>query len=84
MENKQTAVDLLIKRCNDSLEKEPIDCTQQEVGYSKALVHFIILLKEAKQMEKEQIIDAYNYGYLDYQILAHDNAEEYYEQNFGH
>jgi hypothetical protein len=35
------------------------------------------------EKEKEQIIDAYNYGYLDYQILAHDDATQYYEVNYG-
>lgn len=34
-------------------------------------------------VEREQIEDAYNYGYLDYQILAHDNATQYYEVNYG-
>lgn len=33
--------------------------------------------------EREQIEDAYNYGYLDYQILAHDNAVQYYDVNYG-
>lgn len=53
-QRKQTAVEWLTKRCNDSLDKEPDNPTQQEIGYSKALVHFIILLEEAKQMEKEE------------------------------
>ena len=34
-------------------------------------------------VEREQIEDAYNYGYLDYQILAHDDATQYYEVNYG-
>ena len=33
--------------------------------------------------EREQIEDAYNYGYLDYQILAHDDAVQYYDVNYG-
>lgn len=45
---------------------------------------FVDKLKvKAKAMEREQIEDAYNYGYLDYQILAHDNAVMYYEVNYG-
>jgi hypothetical protein len=35
------------------------------------------------KVEREQIEDAYNYGYLDYQILAHDDATQYYEVNYG-
>ncbi len=70
MKNKQTAVQWLIEEIGEYFP--------HEIGG----IHFMI--EKAKQMEKEQIIDAYNYGYLDYQILAHDNAEEYYEQKFGH
>ena len=33
--------------------------------------------------EREQIENAYNYGYLDYQILAHDDAVQYYDVNYG-
>ena len=34
-------------------------------------------------VEREQIEDAYNYGYLDCQILAHDDAVQYYNVNYG-
>jgi hypothetical protein len=34
-------------------------------------------------VEREQIEDAYNYGYLDYHIQAHDDAEQYYDVNYG-
>lgn len=33
--------------------------------------------------EREQIENAYNYGYLDYQILAHDDEVQYYDVNYG-
>jgi IS1 family transposase len=72
MENKLTALDWVIKQINNKSIGDRDYRTISDV------------FKQAKQMEKEQIIDAYNYGYLDYQILAHDNAEEYYELNFGH
>jgi hypothetical protein len=86
MEKKQTAIDSLIKRCNDSLEKEPNNCTEQEIGYSKALRHIIILLEEAKIIEKGQIMDAYCEGVNDF-----DNVEEggnidwigYYNKTYG-
>ena len=38
---------------------------------------------QAKQIEKQQIEDAYDMGYLDYQILTHDSAQEYYTETFG-
>jgi len=72
MENKLTALDWVIKQINNKSIGDGDYRTISDV------------FKQAKQIEKEQIIDAYNYGYLDYQILAHDNAEEYYELNFGH
>ena len=82
MENKQTAVDWLISKCNDSLNREPIDPTQQEIGYSKALSHIIILLEEAKAMERQQIEDAFKDGEnnidSDGCYIDRDLAEQYY------
>lgn len=82
MTKKQTAIQSLIKRCNDSLDKEPINPTQQEIGYSKALLHIIILLEEAKEMEKEQIENAYWDGGQD--VPCHgDRCEEYYNETYA-
>jgi hypothetical protein len=39
--------------------------------------------EQAKQMEKEQIEDAYDMGYLDYQNLTHDSSQEYYNETYG-
>jgi hypothetical protein len=84
MTKKQTAIESLIKRCNDSLDKEPDEPTQQEIGYSKALVHFIILLEEAKEMEKEQIIKAYANGVVnEISIYSTITGEEYYNETYG-
>ncbi len=52
MENKQTAIEYLISKCKNSLDKEPLDATEQEIGYSKALNHMLLLLEEAKQIEQ--------------------------------
>lgn len=83
MENKQTAADWLIFKCKDSLDREPIDATQQEIGYSKALNHIIILLEQAKQMEKEQIIQFAD-EYADAVMGGCINrAEEYYNETYG-
>jgi GH43 family beta-xylosidase len=38
---------------------------------------------QAKQIEKQQIKDAYDMGYLDYQNLTHDSAEQYYKETYG-
>jgi hypothetical protein len=74
MEKNLTAVMQIIERAKKYPSKEIRDY----------ILSHIIKEEESIEMEKDQIIDAYNYGYLDYQILAHDNAEEYYELNFGH
>ena len=38
------------------------------------------LIEQAKEMEKEQIKDAYRIGYINY--LPTTNSEEYYNQTF--
>lgn len=52
MVNKQTAIEWLISKCKNSLDKEPLNATEQEIGYSKALNHMLLLLEEAKQIEQ--------------------------------
>jgi hypothetical protein len=42
-------------------------------------VHF----SQAKQMEKEQIVDAYNQGIWDSPMERKDDAEQYYELVYG-
>jgi hypothetical protein len=60
--NKQTATEWLFKQLWD----EPKD-----------KLTWYAILKQAKEMEKEQIIDACNYG--DFLELG----EQYYEQTYG-
>lgn len=81
MANKGTVLDRLLSKCKDSLNREPIDATQQEIGYSKALNHIIVLLEEFKQMEKEQIIDAFIDG--EHQQGFELEAEQYYNETYG-
>ena len=40
-------------------------------------------VNQAKAMEKKQIKDAYNFGYLDYTINMNENAEQYYNETYG-
>jgi hypothetical protein len=40
-------------------------------------------LGKAKQIEKEQIINGWDNGFLDYQISMHEDAEQYYKETFG-
>ena len=41
------------------------------------------IFKQAKAMEKEQIIDAWDCGYNDYTTMVHTDAEEYYNETYG-
>lgn len=39
-------------------------------------------LKQALRMEKDQIMDAYDMGYLDYNNLTYDSAEQFYNGTY--
>ena len=41
------------------------------------------LIEQAKAMHKKEVEDAYDMGYLDYQNLTYDSAQEYYNETFG-
>jgi hypothetical protein len=64
---KQTAVDLLVSILNKD-------------GFTPVLTDEEI--QQALKMEKEQIENAYDMGYLDYQNLTYDSAEEYYNGTY--
>lgn len=90
MENKQTAVDWLKKKCQDSLDREPEDANEKEIGYSMALKHIITLIDlEAKQMEKEQMFEfaeqvlkntECSFTGLPFMTTGYDNI---YEETYG-
>jgi hypothetical protein len=76
--SKQTAVNFLIKEFSDILG--PLD--------TKPMQDLLMMdaIKKAKAMEKEQIIDAVNFGqtnYTDTTIEDKEIAEQYYEQTYG-
>jgi hypothetical protein len=62
---KQTAVDYLFEKL---------------WGIHKDKFTWQMILKEAKQKEKRQIKDAYNYGQ---QIPPFEYAEQYYNETYG-
>ena len=66
MDNKQTAVEWL---------KESLPSLFQDDSG-----HYQKLFEQAKEMEKEQIIDAYNSGQ---RIPPFDWAEKYYKEAYG-
>jgi hypothetical protein len=68
MENKQTAVEWLVQHWKKLQSK----------GEKMSWNQIIQITELAKEMEKEQIKDAYDQG--DIQLV---NGEQYYEQTYG-
>jgi hypothetical protein len=64
---KQTAVEWLVSHLN---KQEWFTYKQREY------------IEQAKQMEKQQIIDAYKQGQFDGDIIRDTDAEQYYNQTF--
>ena len=74
METKQTAVDWLIDELGEYFP--------HEIGG----IH--LMVKQAKQMEKEQIIDAYNKNLTGFDKLEQEEmglnwAEDFYNETYG-
>jgi hypothetical protein len=40
-------------------------------------------IQQAKQMEKEQIIDSYEYGNCDWEFGIYIKGEQYYNETYG-
>lgn len=68
MENKQTAVEWLFEKININLS-------------APMSVKFKEMFEQAKEMEKEEIIDAYDKG--EWNDGMNGNAEQYYNQTYG-
>lgn len=70
MEDKQTALEWLKEKLNDSIEREPSNPTSKELGYTKALKDIIFLIEdEGFKREKQQKKDAYLMAYNVYKLL---------------
>jgi len=86
---KQTAVDFLIMQIE--LKADSIPCnTQLNRSVKGAYVDCLVMLKQTKKMEKQQIIDASNESYLNYKLVKRsvENikvfsvGEQYYNETF--
>ena len=71
MEKKQTAVDWLIEQVKSKEWQDMFIWHKEEV------------YKQAKQMEKEQIIDAYKEGEEFGLVMDLPDAEQYYNETYG-
>jgi hypothetical protein len=74
MEKKQTAVDLFWKQLPEILPSS----VDTETG-----VKLYRAFKQAKQMEKEQMEDAHEIGYINGGNHKNVNGEQYYNETFG-
>jgi hypothetical protein len=70
METKQTAMQELIQWLKIGWKDEDVDTV---IKKSEQLL----------EMEKEQIMNAFDSGYFNYEVLFHDNAEQYYNETYG-
>jgi hypothetical protein len=74
---KQTAVDFLIMQIE--LKADSIPCnTQLNRSVKGAYVDCLVMLKQTKEMEKQQIIDAYQTSHISMMT-----AEQYYNETFS-
>lgn len=67
-QRKQTAVEWMINKLEDDL--------------SLGMKQYDSIIKQAKAMEKEQILNACHHG-VDYDKSPYKNAEEYYKETYG-
>ena len=79
MENKMTAVEFIEKGIK-AREKHWQDQYQQ--GYQRALSDIMLYIEEAKQMEKEHIMMAYNDGLINAGLKLNKKSIEYYNETY--
>ena len=77
---QQTAVDIIYQGMSDKI-------VMQDVNKALICIHishddFIKLHKQAKEMEKEQIISTYKEGHYHLELDAF-NPEQYYNETYG-
>ena len=80
MENKQTAAEWLINQ----LEQKGNASVNASIGRMQISIkeeEYIDIIQQAKQMEKEQIKDAFDMGYSNY--LFNGGGEQYYNEIYG-
>lgn len=66
----------------DELQKAEKDYKNEAINgleYTKKKYEILI---QAKAMEKEQIENGWDNGFLDYQISMHEDAEQYYKETY--
>ena len=69
---QQTAVEWLVDQIKSDQNQKALSASE-----------WMEVIEKAKQMEKEQIMDAYNQGCNDYDELGHKRIEQYYNEKYG-
>lgn len=75
---KQTAVEWLIEQMNN-IKGSSISMNGRVQFIEKELNN---LLEQAKAMEKEQIIEAWDDGFVERQFSIESNSKQYYNKTF--
>ena len=69
MKYKQTAVEWLVE--------------QLEQHHTKIDIKNTVVFQQAKEMERQQIIEAYDEGEAEWTSIPYKNSNDYYQQNYG-
>lgn len=79
---KNTALSVLYNRCKWSIDIEPKDPTEREIGYSICLQHMMrIMDKSLFDLERDQIVNAWCDGVED-EPMSRIRAEEYFNKTY--
>ena len=86
MENKQTAIDWLIEQLKKA---ESLATFSTADAIAEEEQKMLLICQEAKEMEKEQILDSYNIGFADgWDDVKYDDecsyldSEDYYNKTY--
>jgi len=80
---KQTAVEWLNQKTNDmTIDKTHCIISEWQDGYNVALEDVIKLLNQAKELEKQQIIDAHLAGQNSAEEVDGETEIEYYNETY--
>jgi len=77
--SKQTALDLYVEQSQILQDKFDVGL----ISFLELCRQKVILLDQAKQMEKEQIEDAHEIGYINGGNHKSVNGEQYYNETYG-
>jgi hypothetical protein len=79
MNEKQTAIEWLVEKLKEQ-EYLGVFCTPDAWGREEEIMKGIV--EQAKEMEKEQIIESFKHGKLP-PLFTNLDAEQYYKEKFN-